>query len=380
MRLAIDASNIRAGGGVTHLAELLRAAQPEQYGFDQVHVWAGLETLGQLVNRPWLHKVHAPMPDKSSLKRLYWQQFILDSLARGAACSMLFVPGGLYSGSFRPFTTMSRNLLPFDSREISRYGVSLATARLRILRRLQGMTFQRADGVIFLSEHAQDVVQQSLHRTLNNCAVIPHGVARTFRASPRPQNPMCSYSFDNPLRCLYVSSVTVYKHQWHVAKAIASLRQQGYPVVLELVGAVSTKQGRKLLEKTLQQIDPFGDFVYVRGPVPHNQLATYYRRADCFVFASTCETFGQVITEAMSSGLPIACSDKGPMKAVLGTLAAYFAAEDPESIANALKTLLDNPELRMSNAQRAYEKAAWYTWDRCAANTFAFLAKVAERD
>lgn len=41
MRLGIDASNIRTGGGVTHLIELLRAAKPQEHGFDEVIVWGG---------------------------------------------------------------------------------------------------------------------------------------------------------------------------------------------------------------------------------------------------------------------------------------------------------------------------------------------------
>ena len=36
MHIGIDASNIRAGGGLHHLLEILRAAQPEQHGIKRV--------------------------------------------------------------------------------------------------------------------------------------------------------------------------------------------------------------------------------------------------------------------------------------------------------------------------------------------------------
>ncbi len=39
MHIGIDASNIREGGGVTHLVEVLRAAEPRQYDIDRVTVW-----------------------------------------------------------------------------------------------------------------------------------------------------------------------------------------------------------------------------------------------------------------------------------------------------------------------------------------------------
>ena len=48
MIIGIDASNIRAGGGVTHLDELLRAADPEAHGFSQVIVWSGSATLDRM--------------------------------------------------------------------------------------------------------------------------------------------------------------------------------------------------------------------------------------------------------------------------------------------------------------------------------------------
>ena len=48
MRLGIDASNIRAGGGLTHLVALLRAGEPQKYGFEQVIVWCNAKTINKI--------------------------------------------------------------------------------------------------------------------------------------------------------------------------------------------------------------------------------------------------------------------------------------------------------------------------------------------
>jgi len=40
MHLAIDASNIRGGGGVTHLVEQLQAVDLPTYCFDSITMWA----------------------------------------------------------------------------------------------------------------------------------------------------------------------------------------------------------------------------------------------------------------------------------------------------------------------------------------------------
>ena len=64
MRIGIDASNLRAGGGVTHLVELLRAADPPAHGFEQAIVWGGAATLSKIEDRDWLCKVHDPLLDR----------------------------------------------------------------------------------------------------------------------------------------------------------------------------------------------------------------------------------------------------------------------------------------------------------------------------
>ena len=55
--LGIDATNIRDGGGVTHLVELLSAARPEVHGIERIVVWGSIATLTTLEDRPWLAKI-----------------------------------------------------------------------------------------------------------------------------------------------------------------------------------------------------------------------------------------------------------------------------------------------------------------------------------
>ncbi|EKD59402.1 MAG: group glycosyltransferase, partial [uncultured bacterium] len=55
--VGVDASNIRAGGGITHLGQLLAAADLEALGV-RVLVWGGAYTLGCLPDRSRLEKLH----------------------------------------------------------------------------------------------------------------------------------------------------------------------------------------------------------------------------------------------------------------------------------------------------------------------------------
>ena len=116
--IGIDASNLRRGGGRTHLIELLSAADKIRDRFGSIVVWGSRETLGLLEDKPWLTKEWVPALEKTLLPRILWQLFSLNRAAHLANCDVLFVPGGSFTTKFRPIVTMSRNLLPFEWHEL----------------------------------------------------------------------------------------------------------------------------------------------------------------------------------------------------------------------------------------------------------------------
>jgi glycosyltransferase involved in cell wall biosynthesis len=377
MILGIDASNIRIGGGVTHLIELLRAADPVSHGFTRVILWSGRSTLSQIDEHPWLEKVHIAELDLGFIQRAFWQRFKLSGLVRAGGCDVLLVPGGSYAGDFHPIVTMSRNLLPFEWRELRRFGWSWLTLKMVLLRWTQSKSYRRADGLIFLTSYAKDAVSKVIGTTSCKKVTIPHGIHDRFNNPPRDQLDLNQYSMDQPFQILYVSTVDVHKHQWHVAEAIAKLRREGVPVALSLVGP-SYPPALSRLKATLGRLDPEGEFIRYMGAVPYTELNTIYAEADMFLFASSCENLPNILLEGMASGLPIACSNLGPMPELLGDAGVYFDPERPEDIANSVRRLIESSELRADKAKAAFVLVQQYSWKRCADETFDFLAAVTE--
>jgi len=122
MLVGIDASNIRAGGGVTHLAMLLAEAEPERAGIRRIILWATDQTLSRISERPWLEKRSLGWFGSNLIGRLLWQQGVLPGLLRRSGCRVLFSPGGtLPARRPVPAVTMSQNLLPFEPAEAGRY-------------------------------------------------------------------------------------------------------------------------------------------------------------------------------------------------------------------------------------------------------------------
>lgn len=381
MIVGIDAANIRAQGGLTHLKELLAAAVPEAFGIRRVIVWSGASTLAQLPERPWLVRSHQPALDGRLPARVRWQQTTLSRLA-GQHADVLFLPGGTYLGDCRPFVAMPHNILPFDAVTKRLYGLSAARLRFFLLERVQQLMLSRADGLIFLTEHFRRVVTRRWGSRVNGeIEVIPHGVAPAFFHPERPKADLGAYSWERPFRWLYVSSVHPYKHPWHVATAVARLREEGIAVALDLVGPARPPAARGIdrLRRTLKHLDPGGEFLHFHGDVPYRALPEWYRRADGVVFASSCENMPITLLEGMASGAPIACSNREPMRGIFGESGPSFDPENAEEIAHALRRLLKDPELRRRSGLSARRVALGYSWKETATRTFAFLARIAER-
>lgn len=375
MILGIDASNIRGGGGVTHLVELLKAANPTQYGFEKVYVWSGKYTLDRIENRSWLIKREEPFLNKSLPFRVYWQRFILSKKAKELSCDLLFIPGSSYSGSFKPYVTLSQNLLPFEVKEMKRYGISWQLIRLILLRIIQSRTFKNANGVIFLTNYAKNCILNTIGTTQGVNTVIPHGINLGFDSNVKQQFEINSYTKEKPFRILYVSMIDMYKHQWNVCNAIADLCDKGYNLRLDLIGP-AYKPALNKLKSVLNQLAKKEYPIFYQGQISHEDLHHWYQKSDLFVFASSCENMPIILMESMVSGLPIASSNMGPMSEVLGENGVYFNPEDSKSISDSIKLLIDSKELRLKMARDSYASVKKYSWQKCADETFQFFQNV----
>ena len=221
-----------------------------------------------------------------------------------------------------------------------------------------------------MTQHATRQVQRRVG-PLKRTVCIPHGVADTFKQT----SALAAWPIDGarPIRCLYVSPVFEYKHQTEVVLAVKALRDQGLNIELALAGG-GGQRALKILARLLAQLDPLHRYVKVMDFIPNDEVATLIAQADIFVFASSCETFGIALLEAMTIGVPIACSNRSSLPETLQEGGEYFDPQEPDSIAQAIDRLIQSPQLRAQRAARAKALAAQYSWARCAAETWRFIA------
>jgi phosphatidylinositol alpha 1,6-mannosyltransferase len=106
-----------------------------------------------------------------------------------------------------------------------------------------------------------------------------------------------------------------------------------------------------------------GTGTHFTGYLFGDDLAQAFASADAFMFTGGNETFGQVVQEAMASGLPaIILNQGGIVDLVEHGVTGFICPPDPAAFAAAAQTLLDNERLRrqMSAAARTVmEQRPW---------------------
>jgi glycosyltransferase involved in cell wall biosynthesis len=101
--------------------------------------------------------------------------------------------------------------------------------------------------------------------------------------------------------------------------------------------------------------------LHTPGVVHNSGLPAYMNALDVFVLPSETrdnwrEQFGRAAVEAMSCGVPVIGSDSGEISTVLGDVALIFPEAHAHSLADCLRRILSDPELRAQLSHRGRER------------------------
>lgn len=372
IRIGIDATNIGGGGGITHLKEILKAYDADFFKtkISKIIVFGSLKTLDELPDLEVLKKISYKQLNGGISKRIIFQIKDFDSKIGELDIDILLSLTGDYIGKFKPLVGMSRNMLLYDRKiwkeiknikEISRFWLNF---------KKQKKCFKNSIGIIFISKFAQSIISAKLSLKNKNVSVIHHGISPLFNGNKKKQKPISEYSFENPYKLLYVSTVHVYKHQWNVVKAIGTLRTKGYPITLDLVGNTIFKPSGDLLKKTIKEVDNRNEFINSVGSIPYDEITEFYNNTDGIIFASTCENMPNILLESMASACPIACSDRNPMPEFLKDNGFYFDSYNIESIIGAIENMLLDDIKREQTIKKNLIEIENYSWVKTSKLTF----------
>lgn len=372
--VGIDLHNIRDGGGVNYIRNLLEAADPAADRFAEIHLFGAAKVLHALPGRSWIIKHAYPELERSLWARLRFVARRLPAEFKAAGCDILYCPGGISFRNISPYVTISRNMLPFRPEFWRMYPrFSLERLRLQLLRRRNTATFADADGMIYLSDTARTVISAALRRQPPRVAVIPHGVDHgRFSGVARTSTP----APDAPIAIIYPSRLEPYKHQLEVIAAFSAIMDE-FPLASLTFCGPANRPYRQQVEEAMLRVDPSGARLRYVGEVPNENLPALYANSDLLLFASSCENLPNILIEAMACGIPICCSSRSPMPEIAHDACVYFDPSQSDQIATAIRDALRNRAATLTRSHAAIKLAADYSWAKTARQTFALIADTA---
>jgi glycosyltransferase involved in cell wall biosynthesis len=120
-----------------------------------------------------------------------------------------------------------------------------------------------------------------------------------------------------------------------------------------------------------QLVSPLGNRVRVLGHVADADLAALNAGAAVAALPSHAEGFGLTALEAMVQGTPVVVSAGSASEEVVGDAGVVLPATDVPAWAEAIEELLSDEVRRRQLGHAGRERAAGYTWRRCAEATHA---------
>jgi glycosyltransferase involved in cell wall biosynthesis len=190
-------------------------------------------------------------------------------------------------------------------------------------------------------------------------ALWPRGVDASFFRPDRSGRAALRTAFgwgpDDPV-VAYVSRIAPEKNVDYLASALAVVVARRPAVRLLLVGDGPSRPEMQ------ERLGPSARFAGYRIG---EELADHYASGDVFAFTSLTETFGNVVLEAMASGMPVVAVRAGGVGDIVQDGVTGLVVEpgsSPETFAEAVLRLVDDPGRRaiMARAARTYaESQSW---------------------
>jgi glycosyltransferase involved in cell wall biosynthesis len=200
-------------------------------------------------------------------------------------------------------------------------------------------------------------------------SVIPHGLRLrpTHGLSREAARRSLDLLPDEPV-VLYVGRLLRIKGVHHLLGAFPRVLARFPLARLLIVG--DGEEGQDL--QTSARRLGLGPRVAFLGSLPHEDVIRCMRAADVFVLPSLVESFGIVLLEAMSCGLPVVASRVMGIPYLVedGLNGFLVPPTDEEALADRITALLSDPDLRARMGEQNRNKAAAYLMPRIADRFF----------
>jgi alpha-1,3-rhamnosyl/mannosyltransferase len=235
---------------------------------------------------------------------------------------------------------------------------------------------KRANHIITDADFIRQEFIQHFNYPADRVTAIPLGVSKSFSSYSQEETSVTLLK-NNLKHGEYILAVGTLEPRKNLNVAIDAflllpkdLRQQ-YPLVI--AGSKGWLLGE--LEKKIDSLIKSGEIKLI-GYVHQDELPHVIAGALTLVFPSIYEGFGLPPLEAMASGVPVIASNSSSIPEVVGDTGILLNSNDTQGFADAMQSLIEDPQRRAILSQKALERSKQFTWEKCALSTLEVYKKV----
>jgi len=370
MRLLIDGTMARGGGGHTYLVNIL----PRLAGLAPDHRFRVLlrsERLAAAI-QPARNLEVDLLPEVGLAGRLRFSCREAARVAWAWGADLYFSAGETVP--FRspcPTIASFRNPTVFASHDQAR-GLR-DRLRLRVLRDLSRFSASASDRILFVSEDSANWIGDSIGLAPRKRVVVHHGIdtARWLAAPKRPVHPWPYI--------LSVSSIYRYKNFVKLIEAYALLAKRRRDVPdLVIVGDDQDPEYSRKMDAARAATRSLAEHIHILGEIPYAEVPAWYAGAELFVFPSYLETFGHPLLEAMASDVPVVAADIPVFREIGGDAAFYANPHSAQALAGAMEDALFVALAREMLIKHGRERVREFSWERSAERLVTMFCDVHE--
>ena len=374
MRVLIDYTARVAGGGLTHISNLVPSLCRQ--GVDAYL----LKLKSKKIDLRHSDNLTIIDIDDHGLPHLPWkfkfQQVDLKHWAKKLSVDVVYCPtdtAPIYDIGY-PVVLSIRNPDPWDA---SVWSTTRSKFKNFLLRWNTAFSSRSATVLHFVSRASIEYFRErGLNVNPSKCRVVHHGVSNAF-FEVKPHHEMETFLQKIGLwgvkYILFVGNFLRHKNLITLFKALKLTLKELPSLYLVMVGSPKHRDYWSEMQSYIES-HRLKEKVIFLGNLDYFSLHALYQGARLFVFPSTHETFGMPMLEAMTSRIPLIVSDLPFAHEVCGDVPIYFDPMNHEDLAFKIMTLLRDSDLRHDMAIRGYERAKRFTWE----NTGKRMAKIFE--
>lgn len=262
---------------------------------------------------------------------------------------------------------------------ISRHFPQTLSQRGRLLFELtMALAVRTSQAIITISESARDDLIQAYRLPHERIAVTPLAASSLFTPQPSARIATLRQRLDLPTRyVLYLGSNKTHKNIERLVRAWEQLLNAGDAGIdNDLILVVAGHQVAHGFDtRAFANERGIGARIKLIPNVSDADLPTLYSGAEIFAFPSYYEGFGLPPLEAMACGTPVLCAHASSLPEVVGDAALTVDPYSVAAIAEGLRTLLTNHQLRSQLREAGLRRAHEFSWQRTAVGTLAVYTR-----